>query len=593
MEEDEKSAMWEVAARAKEVFCHGDLLSAVQRLCLFEDCKTFVDMPQKQGVKETLAAFVALTEDQKQSSTEMRSFVDQHFSAPGHDLLPSAQLTIMFITLYQVRVGELREWAREIHHLWPELVREVLLLRFIPTCLASAAASNFSAHILHHRLASPTSLHDRHPVVVPGGRFRESYYWDSYWSVKGLLVSGMLVTARGVVENLLEDVERFGMVPNGGRIYYTQRSQPPLLSEMVCAIYEASLDDGFLAKALPLLETEYKWWMSPEGSRVVMVGKHQLNRYWSAARVPRPESFREDEATSKLGGEAVLPHLTAAAESGWDFSTRWMVSDEGGHGLQHTNTCNTIPADLNALLYRMELNLARLGKAREAREVHEGVQGRARPLDYSVHELGDTPYGAAASRRAEAMKSLMWCQQERRWCDLTVKQVEPPATEEASLEGRAAPERDVWAQSTKISAASFIPLWAGLEEGKEVVQGLHESGLVLPGGVSTSLQKSGEQWDHPNAWAPVQWMIIEGLEMVGTAQSKELANSLAQRWLSGCHIAWKATGAMHEKYSAAVLGETGKGGEYKPQLGFAWTNGVALDLLVKYANAESSQPHPN
>lgn len=74
------------------------------------------------------------------------------------------------------------------------------------------------------------------PFIIPGGRFRESYYWDSYWIVLGLLACDMEVTAQGLVRNLLDDVSTYGFVPNGGRIYYLNRSQPPLLSDMVVAL---------------------------------------------------------------------------------------------------------------------------------------------------------------------------------------------------------------------------------------------------------------------------------------------------------------------------------------------------------------------
>merc|ERR1719469_1515396 len=101
-------------------------------------------------------------------------------------------------------------------------------------------------------------------MVVPGGRFRETYYWDSYWIVRGLLVSGMFSTARHLVENLLDDVRNFGFVPNGGRIYYLDRSQPPLLTEMVLAVLDASPDDAaraaWLSEVLPVLMMEYEFW---------------------------------------------------------------------------------------------------------------------------------------------------------------------------------------------------------------------------------------------------------------------------------------------------------------------------------------------
>ncbi|CAN0019612.1 unnamed protein product, partial [Hapterophycus canaliculatus] len=149
----------------------------------------------------------------------------------------------------------------------------------------------------------------------------------------------MVDTARGAVLNLLDDVDRFGFVPNGGRLYYTTRSQPPLLSDMVCEIYSAKPEDReFLARALPSLEAEHAFWMDSERGRSVRIPRSS-DAAGSAAglvggplpsRPPRPESFREDAeaALGKCtcgdgGGDGICHELAAAAESGWDFSSRW------------------------------------------------------------------------------------------------------------------------------------------------------------------------------------------------------------------------------------------------------------------------------
>ena len=95
-----------------------------------------------------------------------------------------------------------------------------------------------------------TLIARRFPFVVPGGRFREGYYWDSYWIVKGLLRSGLKETAKGIVRNFLDDVRNFGYVPNGNRTYYAGRSQPPLLAEMVSLLD----DDALTAEAAPLID---------------------------------------------------------------------------------------------------------------------------------------------------------------------------------------------------------------------------------------------------------------------------------------------------------------------------------------------------
>lgn len=203
-------------------------------------------------------------------------------------------------------------------------------------------------------------------MVVPGGRFRESYYWDSYFTILGLLSCNMPNTTRNVIDNLLDDVANFGFVPNGGRIYYLDRSQPPLLSDMVVKYYDfmmasSSIGGGntgmetvlYLNSSFFLLITEYNWWMNPKNGHVVSITdpvdsskSYILNRYFSNVTTPRPESFYVDYYNGYFNGrfpdtntnseefhfdddsydshpETSSPFfhsIRAAAESGWDFS---------------------------------------------------------------------------------------------------------------------------------------------------------------------------------------------------------------------------------------------------------------------------------
>eukprot|EP00397_Hematodinium_sp_SG-2012_P030050 GEMP01031798.1.p1 GENE.GEMP01031798.1~~GEMP01031798.1.p1 ORF type:complete len:280 (+),score=59.98 GEMP01031798.1:522-1361(+) len=177
--------------------------------------------------------------------------------------------------------------------------------------------------------------------IVPGGRFREIYYWDSYWIVKGLLQSGpaMRDVAQNIILNLLDLVARFGFVPNGTRLYYLSRSQPPLLASMLHAylndenisvetsspLWEriaksardaAGKDEALVRHALPLLEAEYRWWMEKRSYEVYLDGVgYALNHYDSDSTCARPESYPYDK---------VCPRgIIACCESGWDFSSRW------------------------------------------------------------------------------------------------------------------------------------------------------------------------------------------------------------------------------------------------------------------------------
>lgn len=103
----------------------------------------------------------------------------------------------------------------------------------------------------------------------------------------------------------------------------------------------------------------------------------------------------------------------------------------------------------------------------------------------------------------------------------------------------------------------------------------------------TSSYETGQQWDAPNAWAPLQHVLIQGLRDSGVPQGQELAEKLARAWVRNNRLAFERTGHMHEKYDARVPGAAGGGGEYEPQVGFGWTNGVMLELLRLYPHQDS------
>lgn len=168
-------------------------------------------------------------------------------------------------------------------------------------------------------------------VIVPGGRFLEFYYWDSYWVIRGLLYSEMFDTARGMLENFLHIVNVYGMIPNGGRIYYSGRSQPPLLTAMIKAYVDFTKDHEFAVRNVNLMEKEFKYWMD---NHAVQAKGHTLYRYIEKSTGPRPESYREDVETADVyqtdeEKENCYSELKAAAESGMDFSSRWFIDENG------------------------------------------------------------------------------------------------------------------------------------------------------------------------------------------------------------------------------------------------------------------------
>ncbi|KAG1692779.1 hypothetical protein DVH05_024394 [Phytophthora capsici] len=537
----------------QRVYCRGELLHQVQMQELFPDSKEFVDMPIKatSSVEAVLSQFQELKSTFHGSNewkTQLSAFVDRHFDPPGAELVPvtppdykEGEVPLQIAAIDDER---LRGWAMELHQLWKVLARVP-----VSASVDQQVRSSFLRSLPVETLAR--DFNGENVLIIPGGRFRESYYWDSYWIVQGLLVSGLRQTARGVVNHLLEYVNEFGFVPNGGRVYYLTRSQPPMLSDMVRLV--AKSDDDwdlqYLEAAVPLLEREYEFWMHrgahSHAVEVPVEGEtFVLNRYVAHAGEPRPESYREDVRTASTSSAkaSVYDDIIASAESGWDFSSRWF---KDFNTLPTIRTSHVIPVELNAILHRVELNLANF---------HELLG----------NSVAMTRFKDAAKTREKAMDSVLWNEVDGCWKDYLLDSQE---------------------HSPVVSVSNYFPLWGRTVDSsrlEKIVTSLEASGLVQEGGVQTTTSVTGQQWDAPNAWPPLQDLIIEGLQEAGTLQARALAKRLVRTWVKAGYVAWKKTGLMFEKYNAQQLGGVGDGGEYTPQFGFGWSNGVILTFLTKY-----------
>eukprot|EP00002_Diphylleia_rotans_P025262 TRINITY_DN4993_c0_g1_i2.p1 TRINITY_DN4993_c0_g1~~TRINITY_DN4993_c0_g1_i2.p1 ORF type:complete len:406 (-),score=65.47 TRINITY_DN4993_c0_g1_i2:313-1530(-) len=395
-----------------------------------------------------------------------------------------------------------------------------------------------------------------------------------------LLVSGMRKTALQTILNMMGVIEEFGLMPNGLRIYYLNRSQPPLLSEMVATfISSGEYPTDFVQYAAAILDREYAFWMDhTKGHSVKIVGEngrvYTLNRYFANTTSPRPESYYEDEEIAQELSPEKRPDffsdIAAAAESGWDFSSRWL---ENGKDLSAAYTRRVIPVELNCIMHRMEQNLAKL---------HRILNNQEKVAFYDT----------AAAQRVNAMQELMWNNNENLWVDLIINTLEcnsysPALTSlNENTNNCIVQRREISFQSRSIS--QYLPLWSRsfdpvVVSESRVLDSLLASGLVLEGGFVTTLETTGLQWDFPNAWAPLQQFMIEGLSRIQTdIRGPQLASRMANVWISSTYSAYVETGFMHEKYDARYVGGVGAGGEYEPQIGFGWTNGVALTLMMEY-----------
>ncbi|CAN4127160.1 unnamed protein product [Withania somnifera] len=374
----------------------------------------------------------------------------------------------------------------------------------------------------------------------------------------------MYETAKGIVINLISLIDRFGYVLNGARAYYSNRSQPPVLAGMIVDIYNITGDLDFVRGSLPALLKEYHFWNS--GIHKVTIqdaqgSNHSLSRYYAMWNKPRPESSTIDsETASKLPNicekRELYRELASAAESGWDFSSRWMRDESD---LTTTSITSILPVDLNAFLLKMELDIA-----------------------FLANLIGETStvtrFTEASQNRQKAMNSIFWNTEMGQWLDYWLGN------------SNTAENKYKWEdlhQNKKSFASNFVPLWienlrSDNVTPQKVVQSLQCSGLLQPAGIAMSLSNTGQQWDFPNGWPPLQHIIIEGLSRSGLEEARALAKDIAVRWLRTNYVTYKKTGAMHEKYDVTKCGAYGGGGEYKPQTGFGWSNGVVLALLEEF-----------
>ncbi|XP_015742880.1 trehalase isoform X2 [Python bivittatus] len=528
------------------IYCTGELLRQVQRARLFWDDKHFVDMPLKSNPDVVLKQFwelVNATPSGALSKPQLASFVEAHFFPPGQELeswVPP-DWTDSIPLLKRISDEKLRSWAQTLNAKWKQLGRRV----------------NPDVQVTPWRYSV---IYVPHPLIVPGGRFREYYYWDSFWVVRGLLLSNMTATAKGLIQNFLYLVSKFGHVPNGGRVYYERRSQPPLLSLMMESYLSHTNDTEFLQENIHLLEAEYHFWQDHRAVNISAGGKqYSLNRYNVQVGEPRPESYMKDvELAMGIDEEAqqgLWAELKSAAESGWDFSSRWFLP--GPPPLQATRVSAIVPVDLNAILCKAEQLLAAFYQA-----------------------LGDgeraSRFQAARKQRVAALTALLWNDEVGVWLDYNL------------LRQR---------HNRAFYPSNLSPLWAecgvDLPRVERVLRYLEESSaLSYANGLPTSLIRTGQQWDFPNAWAPLQHMVIAGLAKSSSPRAQELAFSLARRWLQMNLAVFKKYQGMFEKYDVEGDGKPGSGGEYPVQEGFGWTNGVALQLLDLYGEQLTAASSP-
>jgi alpha,alpha-trehalase len=484
-------------------FYRSQLFHDVQNSGLFEDSKTFADVTPKTDWN----AIIALYNQQKlHGDFELISFINAHFNLP--------------LPVVLMEESAPNSVSAYIERMWQVLTKQP----DVPG------------------VCSLIPL--KRPYIVPGGRFREIYYWDSYFTALGLIDSPHQQRVSDMLENFLDIQQTVGLIPNGNRAYYHTRSQPPILGLMFDLVSSIEKDSALRSRCLTGMEKEYRFWMQGHETlnanttsyrRVVrMKDGTILNRYYDDEDTPRPESYKEDiEAAEFLPAEkkpAFYRDLRAACESGWDFSSRWLDDPKT---LRSICTTRIVPVDLNCLLYLLETQLS-IGFA-------------------ETDQIKSNHYAALSKKRQSAINQYMWDEKNNIYRDYHhSKQIQTPIE----------------------SIATVVPLFVGLcsQSQANAVAKTVEDSFLKAGGLVTTLATTLQQWDAPNGWAPLQWFAVKGLKDFG---HHELAKRIMQNWLYCVEEYYAAHHTMLEKYNVCDLVATAKGGEYSVQFGFGWTNGVS------------------
>ena len=397
-----------------------------------------------------------------------------------------------------------------------------------------------------------------HPYVVPGGRFNEMYGWDSYFILLGLLRDGEVALARSMTDNFLYQIEHYGKVLNANRTYYLSRSQPPFLSRMILEVYGRKPDKKWLRRAAPLLEKYYEFWTTGEH----LTKETGLSRYYDFGEGPAPEVVADErdpqgrthydrvreyyrrndvaDYSESLYYDAEKDELTplfyrgdrSMRESGFDPSNRF--------GQFSVDIIHYNPVCLNSLLYQMEKDLAEISL-----------------------KLGDSTkakiWQARAENRKTLVNKLLWDEREGLYFDFNFD----------SKRLRRYP-----------FVTTFYPLWTGIaspEQAKRVAENLKR--FERGGGLLTSTNRSGSQWDAPFGWSPMQIIAVEGLRRYGYDAE---ANRISVNFLSVVLKEFIQYGTIVEKYDVvrreSEVSHDIKFGYDVNVVGFGWTNAAFVRL---------------
>ena len=366
------------------------------------------------------------------------------------------------------------------------------------------------------------------PYLVPsyeegaGFDYNELYYWDSFFMIQGMLDVHHKELVSGILEDLLSLLKRFKIIPNGSRTFLMGRSQPPFLTTFIYDVYNTyGMDKKWLASAMELAKQEYELvWRGTKKPNERLVYKG-LSRYYDINYL----------------------HDLAEAESGWDMTPRF-----------NRRALNYLPVDLNALLYKYEMDFARAARILEDRR--EAAK-----------------WEQLAAERKAAMDELMWDRLRGMYYDYNYVKEK---------------------RSNVSSLATFFPMWAGMVTEKQAAQLVkalrrfeNKGGLATTDALPLGQYVPGSmpvQWAYPNGWAPLHFIVVEALLRYGYHED---AKRIAMKWLRNNLDWFNEHHVFLEKYNVVNPDKPPQKGVYPSQTGFGWTNAVFERFCQQFIDRQS------
>jgi alpha,alpha-trehalase len=433
---------------------------------------------------------------------------------------------------------------------------------------------------------APGLLYLEHKYVVPGGRFNEMYGWDSYFIILGLVRDGRIDLARGMVENFFFEIEHYGTVLNANRAYYLTRSQPPFLTSMIMAIYEAEKaagreDRAWLEKAYGYASRDYENW----NREPHLAGSTGLARYFDFGNGPAPESLKDEAGSYRKVAGYFLLH----PQPGRNYVVENSGDGDSGIGFEYSAQI----CDAAKTMAKPDCEPAR--KLSLSPDYYKG--------DRSMRESGFDisfrfgPYGAATHHYAPVcLNSLLYKTEKdlQAMDEILGRKDEAQKWLKRSEDRKERIQKYLWDPARRLFfdydfetgvrssyeyITTFYPLWAGLATPEQAQELDRNLGIFeQAGGLAMSSTDASVQWDYPYGWAPTQIVAIEGLRRYGFNDD---ANRISYNFLATIAENFRRDGTIREKYNVVTRSsESGVHAGYQQNvIGFGWTNAAFLVFL--------------